>query len=952
MSDQRLYLLDAFALIYRAYFAFGKNPLTNSKGQNVSAVSGFISGVYDLIQKEKPTHLAVCFDLGSTDRAAEHTFYKANRAETPEGISWAVPYIKDILRGMNIPILEKEGYEADDIVGTIAKQAEKQGYTVYMVTSDKDFGQLVSDKVFIHKPAYLKNPIEIMGVQEVLKRWDIERIDQVIDMLGLMGDASDNIPGIPGIGEKTANKLLKDFGSVEGVLDNVDKLTGKMREKVEAGRELAIISKQLATIICNVPIEFDVHTFDYDAKKINADVLTPIFRELEFRTLGKRIIGNTYELNAAQPDTNSNKPHIATPETVIAQPDSNYQLDLFGNQTTASAQEQTVEKAGKNINNTPHTYYLADTADKRTELLSILLQQTLVCFDTETTGLDANQAELVGMSFAYQPNSAWYVPIPDNQTKAKKIVDEFKPFFENTQIAKVAQNIKYDMLVLMWYGITLKGTLHDTMLAHYLLKPDQRHNMNYLAETYLSYSPVSIEELIGKKGKSQLSMRQVPTEKIVEYAAEDADITLQLHHALQPYIASENMQTLYNQVEMPVSLVLTQMEHEGVAIDVDFLKRYSIELGTEIESLTDQIYKLAGTPFNINSPKQLGDILFKVLNINSEQKNKKTKTGQLSTDEETLTRLAEEHAVVQKILEYRQLAKLRSTYVDAIPLLINPRSGRIHTTFNQAIAATGRLSSDSPNLQNIPIRTQKGREMRKAFIARNNNYKILSADYSQIELRLMAQMSQDAAMLEAFKNKLDIHTATAARVFGVKLEDVTADMRRKAKMVNFGIIYGITPFGLSQRLKIKRTEAADIIDEYFKQYSGVKTYMDTSIEQVRSTGYAQTILGRRRYLPDIYSANTTVRQFAERNAINMPIQGSAADMIKVAMVNIQHQINQQNLQSRMVLQVHDELVFEAHHTETEQLQHLVAEKMSTALPNLIVPIEIGMGIGDNWLEAH
>jgi DNA polymerase-1 len=949
MSDQRLYLLDAFALIYRAYFAFGKNPLTNSKGQNVSAVSGFISNVYDLIQKEKPTHLAVCFDLGSTDRAAEHTFYKANRAETPEGISWAVPFIKEILRGMGIPILEKEGYEADDIVGTIAKKAEKQGYTVYMVTSDKDFGQLVSDNIFIHKPAYLKNPVEIMGVQEVLKRWDIENVDQVIDMLGLMGDASDNIPGIPGIGEKTANKLLKDFGSVEGVLANVDKLTGKVREKVEQGRELAIISKQLATIICDVPIEFDVHAFDYDTKRVDAQALTPIFRELEFRTLGKRIIGNSYELNAPANINEANT--TPTPETVKPQAASDFQLDLFGNNTSAP-EEQTIVKAGKNINNTPHTYYLADTADKRAELLSILLQQTLVCFDTETTGLDANQAELVGMSFSYQPLSAWYVPVPANQTDAKKLVDEFLPFFENTQIAKVAQNIKYDMLVLMWYGITLKGTLHDTMLAHYLLKPEQRHNMNYLAETYLGYSPVPIEELIGKKGKTQISMRQVPTEKIVEYAAEDADITLQLHHALQPHILTENMEALYNNVEMPVSLVLTQMEHEGVAIDVAFLKKYSKELGAEIETLTDEIYKLAGTPFNINSPKQLGDILFSVLNINGDQKNKKTKTGQLSTDEETLTRLAEEHTIIQKILEYRQLAKLRSTYVDAIPLLINPRSGRIHTTFNQAIAATGRLSSDSPNLQNIPIRTEKGREMRKAFIARSQDYQILAADYSQIELRLMAEMSQDTAMLEAFKNKLDIHTATAARVFNVKLEDVTSDMRRKAKMVNFGIIYGITAFGLSQRLKIKRTEAADIIEEYFKQYSGVKTYMDTSIEQVRSTGYAQTLLGRRRYLPDIYSANTTVRQFAERNAINMPIQGSAADMIKVAMVNIQQQINQQQLQSRMVLQVHDELVFEAHHSEIEHLQHLVTQNMRTALPNLIVPIEIGIGIGNNWLEAH
>jgi len=949
MSEQkRLFLLDAYALIYRAYFAFGKNPLINSKGQNVSAISGFLNTIYDLVQKEKPTHLAIGFDLGAVDRTSAFAFYKAHRPETPEGISWAVPYIKQILQYLDIPILEVEGYEADDVIGTIAKRAEQDGFRVYMVTSDKDYGQLVSPNIFMYKPAYLKNPIEILGVPEVLKKWDIERVEQVIDMLGLMGDSSDNIPGIPGVGEKTANKLLKDFGSVEGILENADKLDGKLREKVVNGSDYAKMSKILATIMLDVPVEYNPDSWLYTPENIDRKAVANLFRELEFRTLGKRILGKDYELIIAD---NTESISLSTQTNNNFEPlASDAQLALFAAAEPSAATN--TEAVGKNIHNTDHQYFLADTPEKRNELLQLLLQQTIVCFDTETTSVDANLAELVGMSFAYQTHSAWYVPVPDDATAAKALVAEFLPFFENENIAKVAQNIKYDLLVLKWYGVEMRGTLHDTMLAHYLLKPDLRHNMNYLSETYLQYVPVSIEELIGKKGKNQLSMRQVDVKKVAEYAAEDADVTLQLYQQLLPNLANTSLQPLYEQVEVPLASVLAAMEYEGVAVDTEFLQNYSVELGKEIETVSTEIYQLAGVPFNIASPKQLGDILFGVLNIGGDQKNKKTKTGQFSTDEDTLTRLAGEHEIVQKILDYRQLSKLRSTYVDALPALINPKTQRLHSNFNQTVAATGRLSSDNPNLQNIPIRTEKGREVRKAFVGRNSNFIIVSADYSQIELRLMAEMSGDDNMLTAFREGLDIHTATAARVFGVDIAQVDSDMRRKAKMVNFGIIYGITPFGLAQRLKIKRTEAAPIIEEYFKQYPKVKQYMDNSIALVRERGYTETILGRRRQLPDIYSNNPTVRGFAERNAINTPIQGSAADMIKAAMINIHAQIKQKGMQSRMILQVHDELVFDTLRSEVDELLPLVREGMQNALPNLKVPIEVGIGVGENWLAAH
>ena len=765
---KRLFLLDAYALIYRAYFAFAKNPLINSKGQNVSAVSGFVSTLIELIQREQPTHMAVCFDMAApTERASAFEFYKANRQAMPEDIRWAVPYIRKIIRAMRIPILESSGYEADDVVGTIAKRAEKDDFMVYMVTPDKDYGQLVSDKVYMYKPAYLKNPVEIMGVKEILAKWDIERVDQVIDLLGLMGDQSDNIPGIPGVGEKTAVKLLKDFGSVENLLANTDKLVGKLKEKVEAGRELALISKQLATIICDVPLDYRPE--EYELEEYDKEKLTELFRELEFRALGKKIIGNEYSLNPAD-DLTQTAAQKTTPTT------GRTQMNLFAEEEPTEEERRT----GKNITNTPHEYFLAQTEAQRAELIANLMQQKTVCFDSETTALDANTAEIIGLAFSYEPYTGWYVPFPADFAGTKAVLDEFRPFFENESIEKVGQNLKYDLLALKKYEVNVRGTLHDTMLAHYLLKPELRHNLNFLSETYLRYTPVAIEELIGKKGKDQLNMRQVAVERVAEYAAEDADLTIQLHQKLYPELKKQGFTKLYEEVEMPLVMVLTDMEYEGMKVDMEFLKSYSKELTEELRQLVEEIYESAGTVFNIDSPKQLGDVLFNRLKITV---GKKTRTGQQSTDEQTLAKLAEEHPVVAKIMDYRQLNKLRGTYIDALPLLINPQSGRVHTTFNQAVASTGRLSSTNPNLQNIPIRTERGREIRRAFIPRDENHTLLSADYSQIELRLMAAMSGDEAMTEAFQQGLDIHTATASRVFGVALDEVTGDMRRKAKMV-------------------------------------------------------------------------------------------------------------------------------------------------------------------------
>lgn len=950
----RLYLLDSFALIYRAYFALNKTPLVNSKGLNVSAITGFVNTLLDITTKEKPTHLAVVFDSKApTWREIEYPDYKAQRAEMPEDIRSALPWIERIVQAMNIPLLQADGYEADDIIGTLAKRAADEGFAVYMVTFDKDYGQLVGTNVFIHKPPYLKAPREILGTKEVCEKWDIARVEQVIDLLGLMGDTSDNIPGIRGIGEKTAVKLLKEFGSIENLLINTEQLSGKLRENIEAGREAAIMSKRLATISLDAPVPFDADQLSI--QPINRPALAALFAELEFRTLGKRILGDAYDPN--QPNggitnndtTNNTSANNSTASTSGAPDLFSTTLvgsDLFSQTNTGNAASTAIGR-GYSARNTPHAYQIADNPTAHNALLAALLAQTLVCFDTETTDIDALNAEIVGMSFAWQAHEAWYVPMPTDRTAATKLLHLFKPFFTHEGIAKIGQNIKYDLLLLKNYEIELSGTLHDTMLAHYLIEPDMRHNMNFLAETYLGYTPISIEELIGKKGKNQRSMRQVPLEQIAEYAAEDADITLRLHQYLYPRLTDVG---LYGRIEMPLVPVLTDMEYEGIAIDTTFLKRYSQDVTAELLRLSDEIFAIAGEHFNLDSPKQLGAILFDKLQIPYERK--KTATGQYSTDEETLQSIAANYPIAALLLDYRELSKLRSTYIDALPQLKNPRTGRVHTTYNQAVAATGRLSSTAPNLQNIPIRTERGREIRKAFVPRNSDYVLLSADYSQIELRIMAAMSQDQNMLAAFANKDDIHRATAAKVYGVAMEEVTSEMRRRAKMVNFGIIYGITAFGLAQRLGIPRSEAKTIIDAYFAQYPAVKQCMDTSIATARERGYAETLCGRRRSLRDLQSGNPTVRQFAERNAINAPIQGTAADMIKIAMINIHAELRRQRLQTRMLLQVHDELVFDVPKSELDIARHIIEQGMITALPLPNVPIEVGIGVGENWLEAH
>lgn len=931
-EEKKLYLIDAFALIFRAYFAFARNPLINSKGQNVSAISGFVNTLYDLLKNTNSTHIAVCFDSPETSlRDQLYADYKANREEAPEDIKFAVPYIKEIVKAFHIPIIEKPGYEADDIIGTLAKKAKAAGYEVYMVTMDKDYGQIMEEGIYMYRPSYTGKGFDTLSVQDILEKWEIEHPLQVIDILGLMGDAVDNIPGVPGVGEKTAKKLVQEFGSVEGLYENTDKLKGKLQENVINNKDQAFLSKQLATIMLDVPIAFEEDKLiieDPDAEKLSV-----IFQELEFRQLGKRILGDAYSANVEK---------------------KSEQLDLFGNAVAAPAANATRESrehvvAGKHIGNVDHTYHLIDTPEKRVALIKDLSAQKIFCFDSETTGIDANTAELVGLAFSFEPFTGYYVPIPADRKEAQRIVDEFRPILESEKYVKVAQNLKYDYLILKWYGVDVKGPFEDSMIAHYLLEPELRHNMDYLAENYLGYSPVSIETLIGKKGKNQLSMRDAPLEKVCEYAAEDADITLQLHTTFAPMLEKESLKKLYAEVEMPLIQVLAEMEFEGINLDVPFLNAYSKTLETDMRKIEKEIYAAAGAPFNIDSPKQLGDILFLKLKIPYE--GQKTKTGQYSTGEEVLSKLAHQYPIANLVLEYRELGKLKSTYVDSLPALINPKTGRLHTTFSQAVAASGRLSSQNPNLQNIPIRTERGQQVRKAFIPRDKNHKILSADYSQIELRIIAELSQDAGMIEAFKNGMDIHSATAARVFGVAIQDVNREMRGKAKAVNFGIAYGQTAFGLSQNLNISRTEAKEIIDNYNAQFPGVKRLMDENIEFARKHGYTQTILGRKRYLKDINSANNTIRSAAERVAVNSPIQGSAADLIKVAMINIQNALKKSTLKSRMLLQVHDELVFDAHVDEIDALKELVVTHMVDAI-KMRVPIEAEVGVGDNWLEAH
>ncbi len=943
---KKLFLLDALALIYRAYYALIRNPRITSKGRNTNAQFGFTSTLIDLINKEKPTHMAVCFDtFAPTERHTDFTDYKANRQETPEDLLDALPDIKRIIRGFNIPVVEIDGYEADDVIGTLAWQAADAKYDVYMVTPDKDYGQLlIHDCVYIYKPGYQGGDVEILDAKRITEKWCIDNVSQVIDMLGLMGDAVDNIPGIKGVGEKTACKLLKEYGTLENILENADNIKGALGEKIRAGKEDAVMSKKLATIITTVPVEF--HEEDFRLKEWNKQDLVDVFTELEFKTLGKRILGEDFNVFNAAPQ--------------------GVQTDLFGNAVEGKTikvkaelnadplQPSTDENAGfhaeKNITNTPHNYELIDTDEKLKKLVNELLQQQEVSFDTETTGTDPNQVELVGISFSYKPTSGFYIPCL-NEERTRQILDQLAPLFNDETKTWVGQNIKYDIIVLKWYDVTLKGQIFDTMLAHYLIEPEGRRGMDLLSAQYLGYEPIPIEDLIGKKGKNQGSMKDVELEKIKEYAAEDADITLQLKEKFAPLLKFKEVENVFEEVENPLTRVLADMEYEGVKIDVEFLNDYSRQLENDIKEVEQKVFDCCGLKFNLGSPKQLGEVLFDHMKL--DPKAKKTKTGQYATGEDVLAKLSNDHEVVKHILDYREFTKLKSTYVDALPLMINPKTGRVHTCYSQAVAVTGRLSSTNPNLQNIPIRTDRGKEIRKAFIPRDADHVLVSADYSQIELRIVAAISGDPNMCEAFRLNKDIHTATAAKVYGIEESEVTKEMRYKAKSVNFGIVYGQSAFGLSENLGISRAEAKEIIDTYKKEFSGITRYMDDTINFARENGFVQTLKGRKRWLKDINSANFTVRGFAERNAINSPIQGTAADMIKLAMIKIDAVIREQKLRSKMVLQVHDELVFDVPHDELEVIQPLIIESMQNAmsLPNE-VPVIAEVGSGVNWLEAH
>ena len=932
---KKLFLLDGMALIYRAYFALSKVPRLTSYGLNTGAVMGFTNTLLEVLKNQQPTHMAVVFDTEApTNRHLEFAAYKAHREAMPEDLAKSIPYIFRLIEGFNIPIITKDGFEADDIIGTLAKKAEEAGYTVYCMTPDKDFGQLVSDNIFIYKPARMGNGAEVLGVPEILEKWEITNVSQVIDILGLWGDAVDNIPGIPGIGEKTAKKLVQQYGSVEKLIENSHELKGKQRENVETFAEQGLISKRLATILLDVPVELDEKGLEIEAP--NREVLESLFAELEFRTLGKRVFGEDYNVV----ESGSKNPSGQMDLFAATQPETALNSALAPTEPLLS---------GLNVHNTPHEYILVDTAEGQRQLAAQLAALPKFCFDTETTSIDALMADIVGFSFAFEKGKAYYVPTPADREEALAIVAIFKEVFENPGIEKVGQNLKYDILLLSRYGIRVQGPLFDTMIAHYLIDPDTRHNMDILAENYLGYTPISITELIGPRGKKQANMRDVEIEKVVEYAGEDADITWQLHEVLKPLLEETHTLRLAEEVEFPLIYVLAEVEKNGVKIDVDTLKTFSLALEGDLRRLEKDIYDKAGVHFNIASPKQLGEVLFDKLQL--DPKAKKTKTGQYKTGEDVLLALAHKSDIVQDILDFRQLQKLKSTYVDALPGLIHPETGLIHTSYNQAVAATGRLSSTNPNLQNIPIRTERGREVRKAFIPRKAGNVLLSADYSQIELRLMASLSEDKNMLEAFAAGHDIHRATAARVYGIPLEEVTGDQRRNAKAVNFGIIYGQSAFGLSQSLGIPRKDAAAIIEQYFSQYTGIQEYMRKAIESAKEHGYVETILKRRRYLRDINSANMTVRGFAERNAINAPIQGSAADLIKIAMINIQQDIVEKGLAAKMIMQVHDELVFDVPAEEAEVLKAIITERMTTAI-DLQVPLEVEAGTGSNWLQAH
>ena len=945
MADQkRLFLVDAYALIFRGYYAFIKNPRINSKGEDTSAIMGFMNSLLDVIKRERPDHLAVCFDKGgSVDRVEMFEAYKANRDETPEGIRTAIPHIHNILKAMHIPIMVKEGYEADDVIGTLSRQAEKEGYKVFMVTPDKDFAQLVTDNIYMYRPVF-GGGYETWGIPEVQKKFEVEDPLQVIDFLGMMGDSSDNIPGLPGVGEKTAKKFINQFGSMEGLLANTDQLKGKMKEKVEANGELGLLSKKLATIMLDVPVEFDAKDFELDHPDI--EKVKQIFQDLEFRRLTDNFI-KTFSPEASAPAATTQKT-----ETTTTSPKKNPsagagQFSLFGGDDTS--EEVSNDYQRKTAENTSHFYQSVASGMATRLFVKNLMNQSSVCFDTETTSINPLEAELVGIAFSWEAGKGFYVPFPENRDETQSLIEELRPFFENETIEKIGQNLKYDIKVLAKYNIEVKGKLFDTMLAHYLINPDMRHNMDVLAETYLNYTPISITALIGKKGKNQLSMRDVPLDKQTEYAVEDADITLQLAVHFEKELNEANTQKLFNDIEVPLLRVLADMELEGINLDKDFLGSLSEQLNSDIANLEKSIYEAAGEEFNIASPKQLGVILFEKMKL--VDKPKKTKTGQYSTAEDVLSYLAKDHEIIRNILDFRGLSKLKSTYVDALPEQVNAQTHRVHTDYMQTVAATGRLSSNNPNLQNIPIRTERGRQVRKAFIPRNEDYTLLAADYSQIELRIIAALSEEETMIEAFKNGEDIHASTASKVFNVPLEEVTREQRSNAKTVNFGIIYGVSAFGLSNQTNLTRSESKELIDTYYVTYPKLRNYIQDQVDFARDNGYVQTVLGRRRYLKDINSRNAVVRGAAERNAVNAPIQGSAADIIKIAMINIHKRLNEGNYKSKMLLQVHDELVFDIYKPELEGLKNLIKTEMENAY-ELSVPLDVDLDIGDNWLEAH
>ncbi len=923
-DEKRLFLLDAMALIYRAYFALNRNPRINSKGLNTSAILGFTNTLYDVLKNENPTYIGVAFDsYAPTLRHGDYADYKANREDLPEDIALSIPYIKEIIKGFNIPIIEKEGYEADDIIGTLAKRAERDGFTTYMMTPDKDFGQLVSDNIFMYKPSYKGSGVNILGIEEVKKKFNIRFPDQVIDMLGLWGDASDNIPGVPGIGEKTASQLLQQFDSLEEMIAHPEKIEKeRLRKKIEEHAEQARMSKQLATIIVDAPVEFEPEQLQMSEPDITK--LKSIFDDLEFRNFTQRLFGDVKKKGEEQPD-------------------------LFSGIDQQEVQEATEQTEIKTLENTKHDYQLADTKDKRQKLIQQLLKADEFCFDTETTGLDVATDELIGIAFSTEKGKAFYVPLPSKREEVQKILHEFEEVFSHSGILKIGQNLKFDNSMLKWYHTEVKGPYFDTMLAHYLIEPEQRHSMDYLAETYLKYKPVSYESLAGKKGKNQKTLKQVDPDKLKDYAAEDADITLQLKQVFEPLLKKNNVINLYRDIEIPLIEVLADMEAAGVKLNTGAIEEISGKLAKDIAEMQQKIYDQAGEEFNIGSPKQLGVVLYEKIKVTD--KPKLTKTKQYSTSEDVLRKMADKHPVIRDILEYRQLTKLKSTYVDALPGLINSKTGRIHTSYNQTVTATGRLSSTNPNLQNIPIRTERGREIRKAFVPRDDNHVMLAADYSQIELRIMASLSGDKNLIDAFESGLDIHAATASRIYGVELDNITQDMRRKAKTANFGIIYGISAFGLSERLGIPRKEASEIINTYFEQYPAVKKYMDESIDFAKEHGYVETLMKRRRYLRDIHSGNSVVRGVAERNAINAPIQGSSADMIKIAMIRIYEALKQQKLKTKMILQVHDELVFDVPKEEVDTVSKMVEDKMKNAM-ELEVPVVVDLNTGQNWLEAH